>query len=66
MHGGHTGAFRCFQEAQQGSPLSPLLFVQMPDSLHKLPVTVPGQTSTHNDILLQAAVQGHASAALCR
>ena len=39
---GTSGAFRCFQGVQQGSPLSPLLFGLLLDCLHKVLKTVPG------------------------
>ena len=37
-----SGAFRCCQGLQQGSPLSPLWFGLLFDSLHKVLKTVPG------------------------
>ena len=39
---GISGAFRCFQGVQQGSPLSPLLFGLLFDCLHKVLKAVPG------------------------
>ena len=39
---GTSGAFRCFQGVQQGSPLSPLLFGLLLDCLHKVLKAVPG------------------------
>ena len=39
---GTSGAFRCFQGVQQGSPLSPLLFGLMLDCLQKVLQAVPG------------------------
>ena len=40
---GTSGAFRCFQGVQQGSPLSPLLFGLLIDCLHKVLKAVPGK-----------------------
>ena len=39
---GTSGAFRCFQGVQQGSPLSTLLFGLLIDCLHKVLKAVPG------------------------
>ena len=39
---GTSGAFRCFQGVQQGSPLSPLLFGLLLDCLHKVLKAVSG------------------------
>ena len=43
---GTSGAFRCFQGVQQGSPLSPLLFGLLLDCLHKVLKAVPGSCAS--------------------
>ena len=52
---GTSGAFRCFQGVQQGSPLSPLLFGLLLDCLHKVLKAVPGNFAPSLGSQLQAA-----------